>query len=89
MNTSTIPENMQHLFKNADYLLSQDDFNQLNEKDTRAKHLEQHNGAIYPGLLRSAVFWFVKAYNEQVPINKKVFQDTMNRLAQIKKSCYH
>ena len=88
MNTSNIPENMQYLFENADYLLSQDDFNRLNEKDTRAKNLEQHNGAIYPGLICSAVFWFVKAYNEQVLVNKQAFQDTIDRLAQIKKPCH-
>mgnify|MGYP000895918552 CR=1 FL=1 len=83
----TIPENMQYLFENADYLLSQDDFDRLNEKDTRAKNLEQHNGAIYPSLLRSTVFWLVKAYNDQVFVNQKAFQDTIDRLAQIKKPC--
>lgn len=88
MNTSTIPENMQYLFENADYLLSQDDFNLLKEKDTRAKHLEQHNGTIYPGLIRSAVLWFTKAYEEKVLVNQKAFQDTVDRLAQIKKPCH-
>ena len=88
MNTSTIPKNMQYLFKNADYLLSQCDFDQLKEKDTRAKNLEQYNGAIYPGLIRSAVFWLVKAYEEKVLANKKAFQYTIDRLAQIKKPCY-
>lgn len=84
----TIPKNMQYLFEDADYLLSQDDINLLKEKDTRAKHLEQHNGAIYRGLLRSAVFWLVKAYEETVLVNKKAFQDILDRLTQIKKPCH-
>lgn len=88
MNHTTIPENMQYLFENADYLLSQDDLNLLKEKDTRAKHLEQHNGAIYPGLIRSAVFWLVKAYDEKTPVNKEALKDTIDRLAQIKKPCH-
>lgn len=88
MNTTIIPENMQYLFKNADYFLSQNDVDLLKEKDTRAKNLEQHNGAIYPGLLRSAVFWLIKAYDENTLVNKKAFRDTIDRLTQIKKPCH-
>ncbi len=56
MNITFVPENMQYLFQNADHLLSQEDITLLKEKDARAKKLETHNGALYQGLTKSAVF---------------------------------
>lgn len=55
MYPTKIPENMQYIFENADYLLSQEDFQTLIEKHTRAKNLKENNGAIYPGLTQSVV----------------------------------
>ena len=40
MNITFVPENMQYLFQNADYLLSQEDITLLKEKDARAKKLK-------------------------------------------------
>lgn len=85
MYPTKIPENMQYIFEKADYLLSQEDFQVLNEKHTRAKNLKENNGAIYPGLTLSAVYWLSKAYLNQTPVNKQAFQDTLERLSQINK----
>ena len=85
MKPTLIPTNMQYLFEDADYLLTQEDFNALTEKHTRAKKLKDNNGAIYPALTQSAVFWLDKAYLNQTPVNKKAFQDTLKCLSQINK----
>lgn len=85
MYPTKIPENMQYIFENADYLLSQKDFQTLIEKHTRAKNLKLKNGAIYPGLTQSAVYWLSDAYLKQAPVNKQAFQNTVTRLSQINK----
>lgn len=87
MYPTTIPENMNYIFENANYLLSQEDFQFLTEKHTRAKNLKQNNGALYPGLTQSAVFWLSQAYLNQTPVSKQAFQDTLERLSQINKPC--
>lgn len=83
MNITFVPENMQYLFQNADHLLSQEDITLLKEKDARAKKLETHNGALYPGLTKSAVFWLLQAYETQTHINKNAFQSVIEHLYQI------
>lgn len=85
MYPTKIPENMQYIFENADYLLSQENFQLLTKKHTRAKNLEAKNGAIYPGLTQSAVFYLTKAYLNQTPVNEQAYQDTLERLSQINK----
>jgi len=85
MYPTSIPENMQYIFGNADYLLSQEDFQLLTDKHTRAKNLKEKNDTIYHGLIRSAVYWLGKAYLNQTPVNKQAFQDTLERLSQINK----
>ena len=87
MYPTTIQKNMNYIFENADYLLSQEDFQFLTEKHNRAKNLKQNNGALYPSLTQSAVFWSSKAYLNQTPVSKQAFQDTLERLSQINKPC--
>lgn len=85
MQLTNIPENMQYLFKNADYLLTEEDFNLLTQKRNRAENLELDNGAIYPGLTKAAAFWLNRAYLNDTPVNKKEFDDTIERLSKITK----
>lgn len=85
MYPTQIPENMQYIFESADYLLTQEDFQLLTKKHTRAKNLENKNGAIYPGLTQSAVFYLTKAYLHQTTVNKQAYQDTLERLSRINK----
>ena len=82
---NSIPENMKYLFENADYLLTQKDYDLLTQKHNRAKNLEKHNGAWYPGLTSSSVYHLKNAYHNQIPINKKYFDYTIERLSQINK----
>ena len=49
------------------------------------KNLKLKNGAIYPGLTQSAVYWLSDAYLKQAPVNKQAFQNTVTRLSQINK----
>ena len=56
MQLFQIPENMHYLFENADYLLTEEDFNLLTQKRNRAENLEENNGSIYPGLTKAAAF---------------------------------
>lgn len=84
MQNITIPENMEHIFKYATYTISQSDFDLLNEKHAHAKKLSKNNGVHYPGIIESTVFWLVKAYTRQIPVNKKVFQETIEALCNIK-----
>ena len=89
MYPTKIPENMQYIFEYADYLLTKEDYTLLEKKHNRAKNLKENNGAIYPGLTQSAVFWLSKAYLNQTPVNKQAFQDILERLSQINKpTCY-
>ena len=85
MYPTQIPENMLYLFENADYLLSQEDYQLLTEKHNRAKNLKENNGAIYPGLTQSAVVWLATAYDAKKSINKQAFDDVIERLSQINK----
>lgn len=85
MYPTKIPENMQYIFENADYLLSQEDFQLLTEKHNRAKNLKENNGAIYPGLTQSAVMWLETAYVAKKSINKQAFDNVIERLSQINK----
>lgn len=85
MYPTIIPENMKYIFENADYLLSQEDFQLLTEKHNRAKNLKDNNKAIYPGLTQSAVFWLSKAYLNQTPVNKQAFEKTVQHLSRINK----
>ena len=85
MQLFQIPENMHYLFENADYLLTEEDFNLLTQKRNRAENLEENNGSIYPGLTKAAAFWLNRAYLNDIPVNKKSFDDTIKRLSQIKK----
>lgn len=85
MQLFQIPENMRYLFEDADYLLTEEDFNLLTQKHNRAENLELDNGAIYPGLTKAAAFWLNRAYLNNTPVNKKAFDDTIERLSQIKK----
>lgn len=87
MYTTKIPQNMSYIFENADYLLTQEDFQLLTEKSTRAKNLKEKNGALYPGLTQSAVFWLNKSYLNQTPVNKQAYQDILERLSRINKPC--
>lgn len=89
MYPTTTPKNMMFIFENTDYLLTQEDFQLLTKKSTRAKNLKEKNGAIYPGLTQSAVFWLSKAYLNQTPVSKQAFQDTLERLSKINKPCNH
>ena len=89
MYPTKIPENIQYIFEYADYLLTKEDYTLLEKKHKRAKNLKENNGAIYPGLKQSAVFWLSKAYLNQTPVNKQAFQDILERLSQINKpTCY-
>lgn len=85
MQLFQIPENMRYLFEDADYLLTEEDFNLLTQKHNRAENLELDNGAIYPGLTKAAAFWLNRAYLNNTPVNKKAFDDTIERLSQINK----
>lgn len=85
MKPTLVPTNMQYLFEIPDYLLSQEDFHLLTEKHNRAKNLNKNNGSIYPGLTQSAVVWLSNAYFNQTPVSKTAFNDTIERLSQIKK----
>ena len=87
MNKTLIPENMLYLFENADYLLTEEDFNLLTQKQNRAENLAKNNGALYPGLTQSAVFWLNRAYLNNLAVNKNAFNDTIKRLSQINKPC--
>ena len=85
MQLFEIPKNMNYLFEDADYLLTEEDFNLLTQKRNRAENLEENNGAFYPGLTKAAAFWLNRAYLNDIPVNKKSFDDTIKRLSQIKK----
>lgn len=85
MQLFQIPENMHYLFEDADYLLTEEDFNLLTQKCNRAENLELDNGAIYPGRTKAAAFWLNRAYLNDMSVNKKSFDDTIKRLSQIKK----
>lgn len=85
MQLFQIPENMHYLFEDADYLLTEEDFNLLTQKCNRAENLELNNGALYPGLTKAAAFWLNRAYLNNTAISKKEFDDTIERLSQIKK----
>ena len=85
MQLTNIPENMRYLFKDADYLLTEEDFNLLTQKRNRAENLELDNGAIYPGLTKAADFWLNRAYLNDTPVNKKEFDDTIEHLSKITK----
>ena len=85
MQPFQIPENMHYLFEDADYLLTEEDFNLLTQKCNRAENLELDNGAIYPGLTKAAAFWLNRTYLNDMSVNKKSFDDTIKRLSQIKK----
>lgn len=79
-----VPENMQYIFKDADHFLSQEDLNLLNEKVDRAKKLEKCNGADYPGLTQSAVYWLYYAYNHKELINKAAFYKILDDLYNVR-----
>lgn len=85
MYPTSIPENMLYLFENADYLLTEEDYTLLEEKHNRAKNLKENNGAIYPGLTQSAVVWLATAYDAKKFVNKKSFDNVIERLTQINK----
>ena len=85
MYPTAIPENMKYLFEKADCLLTEEDYTLLEKKHNRAKNLKLKNGAIYPGLTQSAVYWLSDAYLKQAPVNKQAFQNTVTRLSQINK----
>ncbi len=85
MLPTQIPENMLYLFENADYLLTEEDYTLLEEKHNHAKKLKENNGAIYPGLTKSAVVWLATAYDAKKSINKQAFNDIIERLSQINK----
>ena len=85
MLPTPIPENMLYLFENADYILTKEDYTLLEEKHNRAKNLKENNGAIYPGLTQSAVVWLATAYDAKKSVNKKSFDDVIERLTQINK----
>lgn len=85
MQLFQIPENMHYLFENADYLLTEEDFNLLTQKRNRAENLEENNGSIYPGLTKAAAFWLNRAYLNNMSVNKKAFDDTIERLSKISK----
>jgi hypothetical protein len=85
MYPTKIPENMQYLFEKANYLLTEEDYALLKEKHNRAKNLKENNGAIYPGLTQSAVVWLATAYDAKKSVNKKSFDDVIERLTQINK----
>lgn len=86
MTFNGLMENMKYLFKNADYILTEDDYMSLNQKYSRAKRLEKNNGVIFSGLTQSAVFWLNKAYISQEPVNKKAFDDAIEQLSQVHQS---
>ena len=79
------PENMCYLFEDADYLLTQEDFNLLTQKHNRAENLELDNGAIYPGLTKAAAFWLNRAYLNDISVNKQAFDETIEQLSKITK----
>lgn len=85
----TIPENMQYLFKNANYSLTEDDYELLSQKRTRAENLKKHNGAIYLGLTQSATYHLNNAYLYKLPVNKKAFDETINNLSRVHKPCHY
>ena len=85
MYPTPIPENMLFLFKNANYLLTEEDYTLLEEKHNRAKNLKENNGAIYHGLTQSAVIWLETAYDAKKSVNKQAFDDIIERLTQINK----
>ena len=85
MLPTQIPENMLYLFENADYLLTEEDYTLLEEKHKRAKNLKENNGAIYPGLTKSAVIWLATAYDAKKSINKQAFDNVIERLSNIQK----
>ena len=87
MQLFQIPENMRYLFKDADYLLTEEDFNLLTQKRNRAENLEENNRALYPGLTKAAAFWLNRAYLNDVPINKQTFDDTIECLSKVTKPC--
>lgn len=84
MDITIVPENMQYIFKDADYLLSQEDLKLLNEKVNRAEKLEKCNGAYYPGLTKSAVHWLYHAYNYKGLVNKTAFQKVLDDLYKVR-----
>lgn len=85
MLPTQIPENMLYLFKNADYILTKEDYTLLEQKHNRAKNLKENNGAIYPGLTQSAVIWLATAYDAKKSINKQAFDNVIERLSNIQK----
>lgn len=84
MNLKIVPENMTYIFAGADYLLSQEDIDFLNQKVARAKKLEKYNGATYPGLTQSAVHWLLTAFHHAEPISKAAFQKILDDLYQVR-----
>ena len=88
MKPTSIPLNMQYLFENANYILSQEDFDLLIKKHDRAYNLNKNNGAIYPALTRAAVIWISNAYLKQTSVNKQAFDEVIDRLSKVQKPCY-
>lgn len=82
MKPTSIPLNMQYLFENANYILSQEDFDLLIKKHDRAHNLNKNNGAIYPALTRAAVIWLSNAYLKQA------FDKVIDLLSKVQKPCY-
>lgn len=83
MYPTAIPENMLYLFKNADYLLTEEDYTLLEKKHNRAKNLKENNGALYPGFTQSAVVWLAKAYDAKTLVKKQAFDDVIEHLSKI------
>ena len=84
MKLTVVPTNMQYIFAGANYLLSQEDINFLNQKVARAKKLEKCNGAIYPGLTQSAVHWLLTAFHHAEPVSKTAFEKVLDDLYQVR-----
>lgn len=83
-----VPDNMAYIFEAPDMAISDDDFAILQKLELRAKNLEKNNGALYPGLTRSAVHHLKNAYEQNIPVNKDAFEKIISRLKEVRFSRY-
>lgn len=70
-----IMSNMKYIFENADIRLDKQQAERLEKAHARALKLKKHNGALLSGLTNAAACWLKYAYEHNVPVNQKAYED--------------
>lgn len=80
INGMEIMWNMEYIFKDTDIKLNAQQMKQLEASYSRALHLEKHNGASVMCLTKEAADWLRYAYENNLPVNQKAYEDCVRRL---------